>query len=182
VMLLRPDQPPVIGEIQATLAEYVAMSSRGLVADSRVRLLESGLRDAATGQEVSGPLQPGSTLVLNVTLKADAALPRCGLHFQVTRSDGMVVFSGMSTLDGHAEFHLGVGVVLKARVAFQVNVLRGTYSIGLSLIDTIREWPTAAIHGIGSFVVSETTRIAGCAELNPEYETKVEFDDAAPQP
>jgi hypothetical protein len=45
--------------------------------------------------------------------------------------------------------------------------------INLQLVDKLRQWREAVINGAASFVVSETTRIAGCAELSPTYELSV---------
>ena len=41
------------------------------------------------------------------------------------------------------------------------------------LADSRREWATIELSGLASFVVHETTRLAGCAELAPSYELQV---------
>ena len=98
---------------------------------------------------------------------------RCGILIQIVRSDGIVIFTGMSTLDGVPEIDLRLADRLRARIAFRANVLRGTYVINLQLVDTLRQWPEAVISSVRSFVVTETTRIAGTTELLPSYELSV---------
>jgi ABC-type polysaccharide/polyol phosphate transport system ATPase subunit len=171
VMLLRSGQDPVIGEVSNVLAEYVA--SKGAIADPRLKGVVATLSDTTTGAEVAGPVTPGRSLVLDVGLTAEAPLARCGVLIQVVRSDGLIIFTGMSTLDGEPDFDLQPSDHLRARITFSANVLRGTYIINLQLVDSLRQWPPAIVNGIASFVVSETTRAAGCAELLPAYEIAV---------
>jgi hypothetical protein len=40
-------------------------------------------------------------------------------------------------------------------------------------MDVRRLWSPVVMSGLASFVVHETTRIAGCAELEPRYESVV---------
>lgn len=171
VMLLRSGQPPTIGDVSTVLAEYV--STKSTVADPRLTLVKASLTEARSGTEVERPIQPGTTLVLDVELAATAPLPRCGVLIQVMRSDGLVIFTGMSTVDGLPDFDLQVSDRLRSRITFSANVLRGTYIINLQLVDTLRQWPAAIVNGVRSFVVTETTRIAGCAELSPRYDLSV---------
>jgi ABC-type polysaccharide/polyol phosphate transport system ATPase subunit len=171
VVLLRPGQEPIVGDVPNVLAEYT--SSRGASADDRVTMLGAILRDASTGKEITGPVQPTAKLALEVELEPVVDLMRCGLLIQVVRSDGLIVFTGMSTIDGLPEFDLLQGDRLSARILFAANVLRGTYVINLQLVDKLRQWREAVIQGVRSFVVSETTRVAGCAELCPTYDIKV---------
>jgi len=171
ILLLRPGQDPIVGEVPTVLAEYA--SSKGALADSRVRVHHVSLSEVVSGAEVHGPVATMTRLNLDAEIEANQDLVRCGLLIQVVRSDGLVIFTGMSTVDGLPEFDLFTGERLKARVAFQANVLRGTYVINLQLVDKLRQWREAVINGAASFVVSETTRIAGCAELSPTYELAV---------
>jgi len=171
VVLLRPGQEPIVGDVPNVLAEYT--SSRGASADDRVTMLGAILRDASTGKEITGPVQPTAKLSLEVELEPVVDLMRCGLLIQVVRSDGLIVFTGMSTIDGLPEFDLLPGDRLSARILFDANVLRGTYVINLQLVDKLRQWREAVIQGVRSFVVSETTRVAGCAELCPTYNIRV---------
>ncbi len=62
----------------------------------------------APAVEVAEPIVPGASLSLDVELGAEAELPRCGLAIQIVRSDGLVVFTGMSTLDGLPEIDLRI--------------------------------------------------------------------------
>jgi lipopolysaccharide transport system ATP-binding protein len=171
VMLLRSGQDPVIGDVATVLSEYV--SSRGSSADPRLRVLNTTLTDVSTGSEVLGPVPPAASLRLDVEVAATSQLLRCGVLIQVVRSDGLVMFTGMSTLDGLDEVNLEPDDRLRARIAFSANVLRGTYIVNLQLVDTMRQWSPAIINSVSSFVVTETTRIAGAAELMPSYELSV---------
>ena len=167
VVLLRPNQDPKIGEVADVLADYV--SSKGTSADPRATVRRARLVDTSTGVELRAPVPPGASLALEVELLAAAALERCGVLIQVVRSDGLVVFTGMSTLDGLPDFDLKPGECLRAQIRFFANVLRGTYVINLQLVDTLRQWPPAVISSVASFVVTESTRAAGCADLFPSY-------------
>src|SRR5262245_1100530 len=180
VLLLRPGQEPIVGDVPNVLAEYT--SSRGASADERVTMVGAILRDASTGKEVTGPVQPTTKLSLEVELEPVVVLRRCGLLIQVVRSDGLIVFTGMSTIDGLPEFDLSPGDRLSARILFDANVLRGTYVINLQLVDKLRQWREAVIQGVRSFVVSETTRVAGCAELCPTYDIKVAHSAGVAEP
>jgi hypothetical protein len=153
------------------LAEYV--QSKGAIADGRLKMPAITLLDGISGADVAGPVPPGHPLTLDIDLTADAPLVRCGLLIQVLRSDGLVIFTGMSTLDGLPDFDLQPEDKLHARINFSANVLRGTYIINLQLVDTLRQWGPAIVNGAASFVVSETTRAAGCAELSPSYDITV---------
>lgn len=172
VLLLRPGQEPIIGSVPTVLAEYA--SSKGTLADPRLMVHSARLVDVGADCEIVGPILPGARLRLDVELTAAAELPRAGVLIQVVRSDGLVIFTGMSTLDGLPELDLEPGACLTVRIVFSANVLRGTYVVNLQLVDTMRQWPTAIVNGLCSFVVTETTRIAGCAELQPAYELSVE--------
>jgi lipopolysaccharide transport system ATP-binding protein len=171
VLLLRPNQEPTLGDVSTALMEYA--SSKGSMADPRVVVHDAVLRDAGTGEHLRGPVRPATSLALDVELSAVEALPRCGVLIQVVRSDGMVMFTGMSTLDGLAAVDLAPGASLRCQITFLANVLRGTYMINLQLVDTLRQWPEAVISGVQSFVVTETTRVAGTSELLPRYRISV---------
>jgi len=171
VMLLRSGQDPLIGDVPSVLSEYV--SSRGTTADPRLTVLRATLTDVRTGGEITGPVPPAALLLLDVEIAATSQFVRCGVLIQVVRSDGLVMFTGMSTLDGLDEVNLEPGDRLRARISFSANVLRGTYIVNLQLVDTMRQWSPAIINSVSSFVVNETTRIAGAAELMPSYELSV---------
>lgn len=171
VMLLQSGQVPVVGDVPTVLAQYT--SSKGSSADPRVSVLNATLSDTRTNAEVAGPIRPGATLLLDVEIAANVDLVRCGVTIQVVRSDGLVIFTGMSILDGLPAIDLRAGDRLRARIAFSANVLRGTYTINLDLVDALRQWHSAFISGVHTFVVSETSRVAGCAELQPCYDLTV---------
>jgi hypothetical protein len=40
-------------------------------------------------------------------------------------------------------------------------------------MDRLRQWSPAIVNNVTSFVVNETTRIAGCAEVMPSYDLSV---------
>ena len=171
VMLLRSGQDPLIADVPTVLSEYV--SSRSASADPRLNVLRSTLTDVRTGREVTEPVPPAAPLLLDVEIEATSQFVRCGVLIQVVRSDGLVMFTGMSTLDGLDEVHLEPTDRLRARISFSANVLRGTYIVNLQLVDTMRQWSPAIVSSVSSFVVSETTRAAGCAELLPSYDLSV---------
>jgi homopolymeric O-antigen transport system ATP-binding protein len=171
VMLLRSGQEPLIGEVGEVLSEYV--SSRGISSDARLRVLRTRLKDVRSGHEVKAPVPPASPLLLEVEIAATAQLVRCGVLIQILRSDGLVIFTGMSTLDGLDEVDLEPNDRLKVGISFSANVLRGTYIVNLQLVDTMRQWEPAILNNVSSFVVTETTRAAGCAEILPNYEIAV---------
>jgi lipopolysaccharide transport system ATP-binding protein len=174
-ILLMPGRSGFVGDVSDVLALYA--SSGGAVADPRVTVSDARLSYAAGGREVSGPITPGAHVVLDIALTAQVPLPRCGVLFDVVRSDGLSMFRGMSTLDGIDEVHLEKLDTVKARIGFHANMLRGTYSVNVSLVDTMRQWEQVVVHGVRSFVVTETNRISGCAELAPTYELEVRPSD-----
>jgi homopolymeric O-antigen transport system ATP-binding protein len=175
-LLLRPGQDPLIGEVQAVLAEYV--SSKAASSDPRLRVGDVRLR-RRDGRVLDEPVPPGTLLTLDVEIGVTEALPRCGVAIQIVRSDGLVMFMGLSTLDGGHDVDLEPGDCLKSSITFSANMLRGTYIVNLHLVDTLRHWPAAVVNGITLFVVTETTRIQGCAEIQPEYQLAVTRGAAA---
>jgi hypothetical protein len=129
---------------------------------------------------LAGPIDPGTRLTLELDIEAQESFRRCGVLIQVVRSDGLVMFTGMSTLDGMPELEMKPQEHVRGHISFVANVLRGTYIINIQLVDTMRQWAPAIISGVKSFVVTETTRAAGCAELLPRYELGVVAPSAAP--
>jgi energy-coupling factor transporter ATP-binding protein EcfA2 len=173
-LLLRSGREPILGEVGKVLAEYV--SSKGAAADPRVVVCNAVLLDARRRTEISGPVAPGALLTLEVELSADAPFPRCGVMIEIVRSDGLGMFTGMSTLDGLPDLHLEPGDRLRSCITFSANMLRGTYVVNLQLVDSMRQWPAALVHGLRSFVVTETTRVSGCTEILPVYDLTVSRD------
>ena len=91
------------------------------------------------------------------------------------------MFNGSPMVDGEPPIDLEPGTSLNVRIHFRANVLRGTYRIVLHLIDTNKLWQPIAVSGLASFVVHETTRVAGCAEVEPAYELSVTAPGASPE-
>lgn len=165
-LLLRPHQPPLLGDVATVTAAY-AKSGTGPL-DPRVEMKSVALT-MADGSELPASIRPTERLRLSFTFKANTALPRCGVTLQVLRTDGMVMFAGLSTLDGAPAQSLEAGDTMSVEIQFNANVLRGTYLVNAHLMDDQRFWEVVILNGLASFVVVETTRPAGCAELSPEY-------------
>ena len=105
------------------------------------------------------------------------------VEFSIVRNDGMIMFQGSPMVDGAAPLDLQAGSTLAITTHFRANLLRGTYRIVLQLLDMNKLWEPISISGLASFVVHETTRVAGCAELEPAYELRVaSIADEEPAP
>jgi lipopolysaccharide transport system ATP-binding protein len=180
-MLLRPGQPPLISTVEEVAATYAAPAAAAH--DPRISVSTFSLQQRAGQAPVRGAIAPGTPLTLDVELRVNEALPRCCLGLVVVRTDGLVMFNGSPQVDGEPTLELVPGDVIRAQIHFRANVLRGTYRVVLNLADTTKRWPMIAVSGLASFVVHETTRVAGCAELEPAYECRVERAALAlPQP
>ena len=169
-LLLRPGRSPILGDVSEVAALYASVE--GNVTDARVTVHSCKLTGSHQAPQKT-PVEPGTTLTLDLDVETSVALPRCGVNFEVVRSDGLMVFNGSPMVDGDPPVDLDAGATLRVRVQFRANVLRGTYRINLNLIDVRRLWSPVVMSGLASFVVHETTRIAGCAELEPRYESVV---------
>ena len=112
-------------------------------------------------------IAPHTALTLTATITANVPLPRCRVGFEIIRSDGMVMFHGSPMVEGAAPVDLAAGMSIALRVNFRANVLRGTYRVVLHVGDTNKLWRPINVSGLASFIVHETTRISGCAELEP---------------
>ena len=106
-------------------------------------------------------------------MTANVRLPRSRVGFEIIRNDGLVMFYGSPMVDGAAPVDLEPGMSMSIRIHFRANVLRGTYRIALHLGDVNNLWTPIDISGLASFIVHETTRIAGCAEVEPSYEMQL---------
>ena len=175
-LLLRPGRSPILGDVSEVAALYASVE--GNVTDPRVTVHSCKLTGSHQAP-LKTPVEPGTTLTLELDVETSVALPRCGVNFEVVRSDGLMVFNGSPVVDGGPPVDLNAGSTLRVSVQFRANVLRGTYRINLNLIDVRRLWSPVVMSGLASFVVHETTRIAGCAELEPRYESVV-LSQAAP--
>lgn len=168
-ILLRADREPLLGSVSDVTAAYASNLTAGN-SDPRVEVLETALVDAASGTALSRPVSPGAELKLRLQVHTLDTFTRAGVLIQIVRSDGTVMFTGMSTLDGDPETDFSPGEVNQIQIRFTANMLRGTYVINVHLVDSLRVWPTVILPAVASFVIAETTRVAGYAEVNPQYE------------
>jgi hypothetical protein len=167
-LLLRRGQPALHAGVPEATAVY---ATAGITAsDKRVAVVKSDLSDAAGSLRRGEPLVPGSEVTIDVEIRTLQNFPRCCVGFELVRSDGQIMFHSGSMLNGVPPEDVAADSVLRARIQFRANVLRGTYVLNLSLLDDKRQWTAVALNGLGSFVVHETSRIAGCAELAPAFE------------
>ena len=170
-LLLRPGRSPVMASVGEVAALYA--SPDGQAVDARIAVDSIRLSESTNRAPITKAVAPRTALTLEARLCANVTLPRCRLNFEVIRQDGLIMFSGSPMVDGDAPIDLEPGMSLGVRVHFRANVLRGTYRIVVHLTDTNKLWTPIEISGLASFVVHETTRVAGCAELDPVYELSV---------
>lgn len=178
-LLLRPGRTPILANVGEVAALYSSSDGEGVdprVSVRDVRLSERGLRAA-----IRSTIEPKTALTLEATIESNATLPKCRIDFEVTRQDGMVMFLGSPTVEGEPPIDLEPGKALSVRVHFRANLLRGTYRIVLRLLDMDKLWTPVEVSSLASFVVHETTRAAGCAELDPTYELHVSDVGALPE-
>ena len=171
-LLLRPQRPALLSDV-ATITRAYMNQGAASGGDPRINVSSVELTPADRSLPLSHAIAPGTQLRLTLELEARADLPRCGIGLQVTRSDGHVMFIGASNIDGRGDANLRHGTRCRARITFRANLLRGAYSVAAILVDSDRRWPQILLPGVASFVVSETTRVGGCAELEPSYELAV---------
>lgn len=170
-LLLRPRNEPVIGAVEVVAALYASPESRAT--DPRVSVGRFDLTSAVDGTRLSGAVEPGAMLTANVELEANVDLPRCSVLFEVIRTDGLRMFTHTPMVEGEPLLNLAKGDILETQITFRANVLRGTYRIIFHLGDMQHFYQHIEVTGLASFVVHETTRIAGCAELQPSYRIHV---------
>lgn len=178
-LLLRPGRSPILASVGEVAALYA--SPDGQAVDSRIRIEDAGIVECASGAPIRKAIAPQTALTLEASIIANDTLPRCRLGFEIIRNDGLVMFNGSPMVDGEAAIDLEPGMQLDLRIHFRANVLRGTYRVVLHLTDANKQWKPIAISGLTSFVVHETTRVAGCAELDPVYEMAVRARGEAPE-
>ena len=174
-LLLRPHKEPLLGPVSEVAARYASTES----ASNDPRVVVHRLELTAGGSRVEDPVAPGTELELDVEMEANADLPRCCFWLEVVRTDGLKIFGHTPMVEGEPAVDLEPGAKLTARVRFRANVLRGTYRIVLYLSDAGNVWHSITISGLASFVVHETTRSPGCAELAPSYAIQVEHPQLA---
>jgi ABC-type polysaccharide/polyol phosphate transport system ATPase subunit len=178
-LLLRPGRGPLMASVGEVAALYA--SPDGQAVDSRINVEDVRLTERAHRAPIKKAVDPRAALTLEARIKTNTALPRCRVDFEVIRNDGLIMFSGSPMVDGDAPIDLEPGASLNLRIHFRANVLRGTYRIVVHLMDANKLWAPIEISGLASFVVHETTRVAGCAELDPAYELSVTAPGASPE-
>jgi lipopolysaccharide transport system ATP-binding protein len=169
VLYLQPGGPPQSGSVGDMVTAYVTTDSSS--ADARVTVTQRDLTLTNGNERVIAPVAPGTWLTLDLAIKASSDLPRAGLALLFHRADGLLVFNGSSMLDGEPPFDLMTGGTWQISVTFRTNVLRGTYAVSGHLFEEGRRWPAVQLGVLGSFVVAETTRADGVADLEPRYVT-----------
>lgn len=170
-VMLRPGRSPFIGSVGEAAALY--SSPNGQAVDPRITVESVKLSERGSFAPVKTALAPGTALTLDVSLGINAALPRCRVGVEIVRNDGLIMFHSSPMIEGHPPIDLEPGATLSMRTHFRANLLRGTYQVVLHISDTNKLWEPIAVSGLISFVVHETTRVAGCAEVEPVYELRV---------
>jgi lipopolysaccharide transport system ATP-binding protein len=170
-MLLRPGRGALIGSVGEMAARYA--SPDGQAVDARISIDAVQVSERGTFGALQAAVSPGAVLTLDAKIRVNDALPRCRVEFSIVRNDGMIMFQGSPMVDGAPPLDLVAGSTLSFSTHFRANLLRGTYRILLQLLDMNKLWQPIAISGLASFVVHETTRVAGCAEVEPVYELRV---------
>jgi len=170
-LLLRPGRSPVLAGVGEVAALYA--SPEGEAVDPRITVSEVNLRESGEREPLTKDIAPHAALTLDATITANVALPRCRIGFEIVRSDGLVMFYGSPMVDGAEPVHLDAKMSIALRIQFRANVLRGTYRVVLHVGDTNNLWPPITVSGLAAFVVHETTRIAGCVEVEPSYDLRV---------
>ena len=168
VLYLQPGGPPKSGPVGEMVSAYVTTDA--MSADPRLSTRAS-LAVADSGETALAPVPPGTWLSLRLVIEATVDFSSAGLSLLVHRADGLLVFDGNSMLDGERPFDLGPARPWALTVTFRANLLRGTYAISGLLVEEQRRWPTVHLGILGSFVVAETTRSGGIADLEPRYQT-----------
>lgn len=179
-LLLRPGRTALIGPVGEMAARYA--SPDGQAVDPRIAVENVRVSERGTFGSLKGAVLPGATLTLDASIRVNQPLPRCRVEFSIIRNDGMIMFQGSPMVDGEPPLDLEAGSTLSFTTHFRANLLRGTYRILLQLLDMNKLWEPIAISGLASFVVHETTRVAGCAEVEPDYELRVANSADAPAP
>ena len=179
-LLLRPGRSALMGSVGEMAARYA--SPEGQAVDPRILVESVHLRRQGTFGALQSAVQPGATLTLDARIRVNTVLPRTRVEFSIIRNDGMIMFEGSPMVDGEPPIDLDAGATLSVTTHFRANLLRGTYRVVLQLLDMNKLWEPIAISGLASFVVHETTRVAGCAEVEPAYELRVASSAAEPAP
>jgi hypothetical protein len=170
-MLLRPGQEPLHGSVTEIIAGYTAGAKSA--ADPRVAGCTATLVRARDGVPVTAPVAPDEELALRVRVTAAVALPRCLLSLQVTRNDGVEVYDGLATPRGAAHVDVPEGGTLECELRFRPNLVRGTYLLGVTLMEAERHWKNIRIPGLATFVVDERQSWSGFANVSADVQLDV---------
>jgi lipopolysaccharide transport system ATP-binding protein len=170
-MLLRPGQEPLHGSVTEIIAGYTAGAKSA--ADARVTGCAATLVHARDGRPVLEPIAPHDELVLQLRVDAAVALPRCQLSLQVTRADGVEVYDGVATPRGAPHVDVPAGGALECAVRFRPNLVRGTYLVGVTLLEAERHWKNLRIPGLATFVVDERQSWSGFAAMDADVRLAV---------
>ena len=166
VLLLRPAGPSVLGPTAEVLDAY--RSPEVCLRDDRASIATVALC-GDDSVKLESPVAPTTWLTLSVLVMIHKDLPRCCVGIDVVRDDGVVVFESSPMFDGVPAMQLDRLSCLEIVVRFRANLLKGVYSVGVHLGDEDRIWPAVRFHRLAHFTVHETTRVAGVAELEPQY-------------
>ena len=166
-LLLRPGSTPILGEISEVVSQYAAGAAAN--DDPRIRVDGATLTHTATGSKIESDIKPGTPLTMSVQVTANVDLPRCSLQLLVQRSDGLLIFDGVSFTDGLAPSSVRAGQSIEASISFAPNLLKGMYTVGVCLVDPNRLWPNIQLPSLATFIVKDNHRWGGCTELNPTY-------------
>jgi lipopolysaccharide transport system ATP-binding protein len=167
-ILLRPAQAPLAGATTDVLGHYFSAFS---VSHPDLDVVSALLEDP-DGNPVDGPIKPDTVLTLRTTLRCPKGFSNFGVSLRIMRSDGLVMFKGLSTADQAEPHDVGPGDLMTANIRFRASLLRGTYRVDLSVFDATphARWPEIVIDGIATFTVVERNRAAGCVELAPSFD------------
>jgi lipopolysaccharide transport system ATP-binding protein len=165
-LLLRPGMEAVVGSTPEILALYRSPASANR--HDRATLVSAILRNGH-GRPVRDPIRPTSQLTLEGVVAISTTMPRCCVGFEVIRHDGMVMFAASPMFDGTQPMDLSAGSTLDVKIAFSANLLKGLYTVNLHFVDDRRIWDPVALRSVAMFIVQETSRVDGVAELNPLY-------------
>jgi ABC-type polysaccharide/polyol phosphate transport system ATPase subunit len=170
-ILLRPGRGPIVASVGEVASLYA--SPNGQAVDPRIEVENVRLTERGTFSPIRKAVEPKAALTLDATIRVQSPLPRCRIGFEIIRNDGFVMFNGSPMVDGDPAMDLEPGMSVAVRINFKANLLRGTYSVVLHVTDTNKLWKEIVVSGLASFVVHETTRVAGVAEVDPVYELRL---------
>ncbi|MBP7616826.1 MAG: ABC transporter ATP-binding protein [Steroidobacteraceae bacterium] len=170
-ILLHPTEPPLLGPVADVMSGYFSAIS---VSNPNVQVMSATLADDG-GTSVDKPIAPDAMLTLRARIECKIPLSSFGVSLRVTRSDGLLMFNGISTADRVRPLDIDAGGMLSLNIRFRAALLRGTYRVDVALFHAAdaRQWPEIVVNGIGTFTIAETNRVGGCVELAPLFDLSV---------